>query len=83
MACGKLALTSISGFETTMEQETPFLLFQAGDPSDLASKLANLLKLSRKSVEDMGHYLRRQTVQNHSLGKLAENLTTLLHKLKD
>ena len=83
MACGKLALTSISGFETTMEQETPFLLFQAGDPSDLASKLANLLKLSRKSVEDMGHYLRRQTVQNHSLGKLAENPTTLLHKLKD
>jgi len=83
MACGKLALTSISGFETTMEQEASFLLFRAGDPRDLASKLANLLKLPPKSVEDMGHYLRRQTIQNHSLSKLAENLTILLHKLND
>ena len=83
MACGKLALTSISGFETTMEQETPFLLFQAGDPSDLASKLGNLLKLPTQSAGEMGRYLRSQTVQNHSLGKLANSLTSLLQKLKD
>ena len=66
-----------------MEQEAPFLLFQAGDPSDLASRLASLLKLPRESAGNMGHYLRKQTVQNHSLSKLAENLTSLLHKLND
>jgi len=81
MACGKLALTSILGFEETMGGEFPFLLFQSGDPEDLAEKLANLLKLPTKTTETMSNRLREQTLQNHNLTRLAKNLTALLHKL--
>ena len=83
MACGKVALTSVLGFEETMKQEASFLLFQASDPKDLASKLAKLLTLPTERVRSMGDYLQRQTLQNHSLNHLAVNLTTLLHELTE
>ncbi len=83
MACGKLALTSILGFEETMGQEVPSLLFQSSDPQDLADKLENLLKLPGQTIREMSNGLREQTLQNHSLGNLAENLNALLHQLKE
>jgi len=83
MACGKLALTSILGFEETMGREGPVLLFRSGDPEDLAEKLEHLLKLPARTIQAMSNHLREQTVQNHSLRNLAGNLTALLHKLKE
>jgi len=83
MACGKLALTSILGFEETMGQEVPLLLFRSSDPQDLAGKLANLLKLPAQTIRKMSNGLRVQTLQHHSLGNLAGNLNALLHKLKE
>jgi len=83
MACGKLALTSILGFEETMGQEVPSLLFQSSDPQDLADKLENLLKLPAQTIREMSNGLRERTLQNHSLRNLAGNLNTLLRKLKE
>jgi len=82
MACGRLALTPILGFEETMGRENPFLIFRSEDPEDLADKLLNLLKLPTTTREEMSNFLREQTVKNHSLTNLAENLATLLNKLK-
>jgi len=82
-ACGKLVLTSIRGFEETMGQEAPVLLFRSADPRDLAYKLANLWKLSGPTIQEISNGLREQTLNNHSLRNLAGNLNTLLHKLKE
>ncbi len=81
MACAKPALSSTLGYKETMGRETSSLLFHAADPEDLAAKLRRLLKLPAETVQEMGLYLREQTVKNHSLRNLAENLTALLYKL--
>ena len=83
MACGRLALTSILGFKETMGQEVPSLLFRSSDPQDLADKLENLLKLPGQTIREMSNGLREQTLQNHSLRNLSENLNALLNELKE
>jgi len=80
LACGKLALTSSLGFEETMGQEASRLLFQAGCPHDLSTKLDSLLTLPREDLYERGNYLRKRTIQMHSLTRLAQQLTQLFDR---
>jgi glycosyltransferase involved in cell wall biosynthesis len=82
MSCGNPCLVANEGFCDTLGKYTQRLLFRYGDAQDLASKLEALLALSASKLDEVGHYLRQQVVQRHSLEHLAGNLMTVFHTLR-
>ncbi len=67
MACGKLVLTSNEAFKDILSSE---MMFQPGDPKDLADRIVNLRNLSA----DVGAGLREIVVKNHNLDNLVKKI---------
>ena len=81
MACGKPSLVANEGFRETLGCWSHQLLFRHGNAKDLADKLASLLNMSEAERQAMGQALRRSVVEQHSLGRLADNLVALFETL--
>lgn len=83
MACAKPSLSSVSGFKETMGDWADGLLFQHGNPEDLARKIEGLLRLSDSERQTMGMSLRESVMKRHNLERLADKVVALLSSLKD
>jgi glycosyltransferase involved in cell wall biosynthesis len=81
MACGRPILTSIKGFESTLDSWAQQLTFRQLDPEDLAVKLQSLFAYSQESLLKLGQDLRQSTVQHHSLSRFSDRLVNLLGSL--
>ena len=58
------------------------LLFQHGNPEDLARKIEWLLRVSEAERHAIGMYLRESVMKRHDLEQLADRLVALLSSLK-
>jgi glycosyltransferase involved in cell wall biosynthesis len=83
MACGKPSLSSTLGFRETMGKSADRLIFQHGNPADLAGKIESLLRLSDSERHAMGIELRESVVKQHNLEVLADRLVTIFWSLRD
>jgi glycosyltransferase involved in cell wall biosynthesis len=81
MACGKSSLSSTLGFKETMGKWADRLLFQHGNPGDLAKKIEWLLRLSDEQT--IGMSLRESVVKGHNLEQLADRVVALLGSLRE
>ncbi|MEM1552339.1 MAG: glycosyltransferase family 4 protein [Candidatus Bathyarchaeia archaeon] len=77
MACGRPCIAANKGFQETFGVYADLLLFRYQDPTDLASKLQNLLKFRESEIEQIGDYLRKQVINMHSLEALAGKLVAI------
>jgi glycosyltransferase involved in cell wall biosynthesis len=83
MACAKPSLSSTLGFKETMGNWAGALLFQHGNPEDLATKIEELLRLSDADQQTLGMSLRKNVIERHDLKALADKLVALLSSLRD
>lgn len=83
MACGKPSLSSTLGFKETIGEWADRLIFQHGNPDDLARKIEELLRLSDGERQAMGMYLRESVMKRHDLEKLADRVVALLLSLRN
>lgn len=81
MACGKLSFSSTLGFQETMGKWADLLLFQQGNPADLADKLETLLQLSDAQQQAIGTQLRYEVVERHGLDRLTGKLVDIFDQL--
>lgn len=78
MACAKPCLVANPDLRPTLGRYADRLLFDRGDPDDLAKKVDALLELSQTERGEIGLYLRERVVELHSLGRLADVLVDVL-----
>jgi glycosyltransferase involved in cell wall biosynthesis len=81
MACGKLSLAANDGFRGTFGLWGDWLLFQHGDPKDLAHLLERLLQLRDAERQAIGAELRQRVVERHGLEQLVDHVVTLFEAL--
>jgi glycosyltransferase involved in cell wall biosynthesis len=77
MACGRPCVVANQGFRETLGDYAHGLLFQHGDPVDLATKLEAAMSMSAADLIRLGVYLREKVVEVHSLQGLAGKLVDL------
>jgi glycosyltransferase involved in cell wall biosynthesis len=83
MACAKPSLSSTLGFKETMGNWANGLLFQYGNPEDLARKIEGLLRFGAAEREEMGLSLRESVMKRHNLEHLADKVVALLSSLRE
>jgi len=83
MACGRPCLVCNEGFRETLGTYGDRLLFEHGNPTDLAEKLEWCLSLPSDEREKIGAYLRQRVMELHGLDRLADCLVQLLHELRE
>lgn len=81
MACGCPSIVANSGFRETLGKYADLLMFRPSDPSDLASRLGNILDLEVAERKAVGGYLRAQVQRLHSLDRLADRIVSLSREL--
>jgi len=72
MSCEKIVLTSNEAFEDILKDNR--LMFKQKDLYDLANKIIDLIKLSKKERQKIGQNLRKKVVENHNLNKLVDKI---------
>lgn len=82
MACGTPSLSSTVGFQGTMGEWADRLLFQQGNPGDLAKKIERLVQLSDMERQAMKISLRKSVVERHSLEQWADRVVAVLWALR-
>jgi len=78
MACSRPTLVANKGFEATLGEYGPQLVFEYGNSSDLAAKLRQVLRATPVDRELMAGALRRAVLEQHGLERLADRLCELL-----
>ena len=83
MACGRPSAVCNEGFRETLGIYAERLLFEQGNPTDLAEKLEWCLSLPREQRQEIGAYLRERVIELHGLDRLANQLVQLLRELAE
>jgi glycosyltransferase involved in cell wall biosynthesis len=81
MSCARPSLVASEAFRDTLGPHADLLLFRAGDPGDLAERLARVLALPTPARVALGDDLRVRVVAAHGLDRLAATLVRLLESL--
>lgn len=77
MASGLLVLTSNEAFKKYFGEFAPKLIFNHGDPSDLADKLKHLISLSPEEKDNISKFLVRSVEENHPLERTVGRLSDM------
>lgn len=83
MACARPCLVANEGFRETLGDYADVLFFRYKDARDLASKLRRVLELPQVERARIGHCVRQQIVQMHSLDRLVSELLIVFERVKE
>lgn len=80
MGCGLPVVLTEPAYASILGQEQSLLLARAGDPQDLADKLAHLLTMDPEELRKLGLKLRARAVRQHDLEGLMDRLVAVLYE---
>ena len=80
LACGKPAVVCNKTFAPILGEDTPSLLFEERNASDLAERVLAILQSNGKVRKAMGCRLRERVVKMHSVDKLMGHICEVLVK---
>ena len=82
MASGTLVVSGNEAYQEMLAKINQNLIFQGGNPQDLAVKINAIMDMSTIQRENIVNNLRQEVINNHSLerwaGRVVENVRSVL-----